>query len=77
MKFSGIVLHENGYKRKHFQSACVCNHTHNDQNETPRNMIEPSVLAGTYGTRVPVRSVGLLHRGRFYGDWDLNLHLPE
>ncbi|CAB0041903.1 unnamed protein product, partial [Trichogramma brassicae] len=47
--------------------ACVCNHTSNDQNETPMAMIEPSVLTGTYDTGVPVRTVGLLYRGGFYG----------
>ncbi|CAB0037556.1 unnamed protein product [Trichogramma brassicae] len=47
-------------------SACVCNHTSNDQNETPMAMIEPSVLTGTYDTGVPVRTVGLLYRGGFY-----------
>ncbi|CAB0037498.1 unnamed protein product, partial [Trichogramma brassicae] len=43
--------------------ACVCYHTSNDQNETPMTMIQQSVLAGTYDTGVPIRTVGLLHRG--------------
>ncbi|CAB0031998.1 unnamed protein product [Trichogramma brassicae] len=63
--------------RRRGESACVCNHTSNEQNETPMTMIESSVLAGSYGTGVPLRTVGLLHQRGFYGDWDLNFNIPD
>ncbi|CAB0037997.1 unnamed protein product [Trichogramma brassicae] len=52
--------------RQRDNTACVCNHTSNEQNETSMTMIESSVLAGSYDRGVPLRTVGLLHRGGFY-----------
>ncbi|CAB0040440.1 unnamed protein product [Trichogramma brassicae] len=60
------VIHNQSRTNNMSKGACVCNHTSNEQNETSMTMIESSVLAGSYDRGVPLRTVGLLHRGGFY-----------